>query len=238
MAEVEYPGGTAYGMPPPCPPSRGETAVVFGATGGVGSILTQLLVNNGVRVLAVAGPANDEWVRSVGAEPVHHGDGLGHRLREGAPNGIDAAYDAFGGGYVELAAGLRAYGGQTLPLDVARRSVAEAKDHVGRGFIVPPYFKPPRNYLRKGKSLLAELDLCLHVDVGVQRVGDVALAVRDIHQVTHPLLRRSRSQNDPRPQHDPGQPNRMIALRHHTLGVVLVGDDVEPGPGGHRQERQ
>ncbi len=96
-------GCTAYGMADVVPTESGETAVVFAAAGGVGSILTQLLVNNGVRVLAVAGPANDEWVRSVGAEPVHHADGLGHRLREAAPDGIDAAYDAFGGGYVELA---------------------------------------------------------------------------------------------------------------------------------------
>lgn len=96
-------GGTARGMADSVPSEAGETVVVFAAAGGVGSILTQLLVADGVRVLAVAGPTNDEWLRSVGAEPVHHGDGLEHRLREAAPAGIDAAYDAFGGGYVELA---------------------------------------------------------------------------------------------------------------------------------------
>jgi len=99
-------GGTAHGMTDAVGTDSGETAVVFGATGGVGSILTQLLVNDGVRVLAVAGPANDTWVRSVGAEPVHHGEGLGQRLREAAPGSIDAAYDAFGGGYVDLVTGL------------------------------------------------------------------------------------------------------------------------------------
>jgi NADPH2:quinone reductase len=99
-------GGTAVGMADGVPATSGETAVVFGATGGVGSILTQLLINNGVRVLSVAGPANDDWVRSVGAEPVHYGDGLERRLREAAPLGINAAYDAFGAGYVELAVGL------------------------------------------------------------------------------------------------------------------------------------
>lgn len=96
-------GGTARGMADIVPSESGETAVVFAATGGVGSILTQLLVADGVRVLAVAGPTNDEWSRSIGAEPVHYGDGLERRLREAAPAGIDAAYDAFGGGYVELA---------------------------------------------------------------------------------------------------------------------------------------
>ncbi len=96
-------GGTARGMVDTVPTGSGETAVVFAAAGGVGSFLTQLLVRNGVRVLAVAGPSNDEWLRTVGAEPVHHGEGLGQRLRDAAPDGIDAAYDAFGDGYVELA---------------------------------------------------------------------------------------------------------------------------------------
>lgn len=99
-------GGTADAMIQAVPAQSGETAVVFGAAGGVGSVLTQLLIDNGVRVLAVAGPANDEWVRSVGAQPVHHGDDLERRLRESAPDSIDAAFDAFGGGYVELATGL------------------------------------------------------------------------------------------------------------------------------------
>jgi len=96
-------GGTARGMADIVPTQSGETAVVFAAAGGVGSILTQLLVKNGVRVLAVAGPSNDEWLHSVGAVPVNHGDGLEERLREAAPDGLDTAYDAFGGGYAELA---------------------------------------------------------------------------------------------------------------------------------------
>ncbi len=37
---------------------------------------------------------------------MQHGDGLERRLREAAPHGINAAYDAFGAGYVELALGL------------------------------------------------------------------------------------------------------------------------------------
>lgn len=99
-------GGTACGMVDAVPAGSGETAVVFAAAGGVGSFLTQLLIRRGVRVLAVAGPANDEWLRGVGAEPVHHGEGLQQRLHDTAPDGIDAAYDAFGDGYVELALAL------------------------------------------------------------------------------------------------------------------------------------
>ena len=95
-------GGTAVAMAAAVPSAPGSTAVVLGAAGGVGSILTQLLVRDGVRVLAVVGAANAAWARSVGAEPVPHGDGLERRLGDAAPQGLAAAYDAHGGGYVDL----------------------------------------------------------------------------------------------------------------------------------------
>lgn len=99
-------GCTAYGLVRTVAVESGETAVVTGAAGGVGSAVVQLLRRDGARVLGVAGPDNDEWLESVGVEPVNHGDGLGHRLRAAAPDGIDAFADTFGDGYVELAAGL------------------------------------------------------------------------------------------------------------------------------------
>ncbi|MFD4525678.1 zinc-binding dehydrogenase [Streptomyces sp. NPDC058470] len=67
------------------------------------SLAVQLLCRAGVRVLAVAGSANQNWLASLGAEPVVYGDGLEERLRTRAPNGVDASIDAFGDGYVELA---------------------------------------------------------------------------------------------------------------------------------------
>jgi NADPH:quinone reductase len=54
-------------------------------------------------VLGIAGPANADWLTSIGATPVAYGDGLADRLRAAAPNGIDAFIDTFGSGYVELA---------------------------------------------------------------------------------------------------------------------------------------
>jgi len=47
-----------------------------------------------------------------------------HRLRQAAPNGIDAAYDAFGSGYVELATGLGIAAGRVVTIidfDAAER---------------------------------------------------------------------------------------------------------------------
>src|SRR5699024_10304127 len=66
-------GGTAVTMRDAISPHAGETVVVTAAAGGVGSILTQLLVHSGARVLGVAGPGNDPWLTGAGAEPVNRG---------------------------------------------------------------------------------------------------------------------------------------------------------------------
>lgn len=99
-------GGTAVALRDAVAPKSDETVVVTAAAGGVGSILVQLLVRDGVRVLGVAGPGNDEWLRGVGVEPVNRGDDLADRLRDAAPDGVAAFLDCFGQGYTDLALGL------------------------------------------------------------------------------------------------------------------------------------
>ena len=96
-------GTTALLLVDVAKPAAGETVVVSGAAGGVGVLTTQLAVRAGARVLAIASEANHEALRRWGAEPVAYGDGLEDRLREAAPDGIDAWLDAFGSGYADLA---------------------------------------------------------------------------------------------------------------------------------------
>ncbi len=96
-------GGTAVTMRDAISLHPGETVVVTAAAGGVGSILTQLLVRSGVRVLGVAGPDNDSWLRGVGAEPVNRGADLVERLRAAAPDGVAGFFDCFGQGYTDRA---------------------------------------------------------------------------------------------------------------------------------------
>src|SRR5205085_445643 len=45
-----------------------------------------------------ASEANHEYLRSIGAEPTTYGDGLAERVRALAPEGVDVALDAAGGG--------------------------------------------------------------------------------------------------------------------------------------------
>lgn len=99
-------GVTAYAEVRAVQPKEGETVVVSGAAGGVGSLTVQLARNTGARVIGIASEANATWLRSVGATPVAYGDGLADRLRQAAPSGIDAFMDTYGSGYVNLAAEL------------------------------------------------------------------------------------------------------------------------------------
>ena len=49
-------------------------------------------------MIGTASPANHDYVRSLGAEPVAYGDGLVGRVRALAPAGVDAAFDVAGSG--------------------------------------------------------------------------------------------------------------------------------------------
>jgi NADPH:quinone reductase-like Zn-dependent oxidoreductase len=83
--------------------SANDTVVISGAAGGVGVLATQLAVRTGARVLALASESNHAWLRDHGAEPLTYDGDVATRLREAAPDGIDAFLDLFGSGYVALA---------------------------------------------------------------------------------------------------------------------------------------
>ncbi|MFD8342062.1 zinc-binding dehydrogenase, partial [[Kitasatospora] papulosa] len=102
------PGGGG-GPPPPAPRrsptataarvldelavSAGETLLVHGASGAVGSAAVQLAAARGATVVGTASPANHDYLRVLGAVPVAYGDGLVGRVREAAPQGVDAVFD-------------------------------------------------------------------------------------------------------------------------------------------------
>jgi NADPH:quinone reductase-like Zn-dependent oxidoreductase len=76
----------------------GSTVLINGGFGSVGSTAVQLAVVRGARVIGTASPANHEYLRSIGAEPVAYGEGLAGRVRSLAPDGVDLALDVAGSG--------------------------------------------------------------------------------------------------------------------------------------------
>ena len=78
----------------------GETLLVSGASGGVGSAVIQVARDRGMTVIGTARERNHDYLRSLGAIPTTYGDGLVERVRALAPDGIDAALDIAGSGVI------------------------------------------------------------------------------------------------------------------------------------------
>jgi NADPH:quinone reductase-like Zn-dependent oxidoreductase len=96
-------GATAYAAVRAVALSPGETVVVSGAAGGVGSLTVQLAARTGAKVIGLASERNHEWLRAHGVVPVAYGDGVADRIRDAAGGPVDAFIDTFGGGYVQMA---------------------------------------------------------------------------------------------------------------------------------------
>jgi NADPH:quinone reductase-like Zn-dependent oxidoreductase len=77
----------------------GQTVLVHGANGGVGTVLSQLARRAGVRVIGAASPRHHDALRAAGVEPVDYADrdAMFARVRELAPAGVDAVFDNIGG---------------------------------------------------------------------------------------------------------------------------------------------
>ena len=89
----------------------GETLLIHGAAGAVGTMAVQLAVARGAKVIGTAGASNQEYVASLGGIPTLYGDGLVERVRALAPEGVDAVFDVAGRGALEDSVELR--GGTT-----------------------------------------------------------------------------------------------------------------------------
>lgn len=96
-------GTTAYAAVRAVSINEGDTVVVSGAAGGVGSLVVQLAENAGAKVIGLAGEANHGWLSDRGVIPVSYGEGVAGRVREASGGEVDAFIDTFGSGYVEIA---------------------------------------------------------------------------------------------------------------------------------------
>lgn len=75
----------------------GQTVLVHGANGGVGSILVQLARHHGARVMGTAAPRHHDALRELGVDVLdYHDPDLAARVRELAPGGLDAVFDHLG----------------------------------------------------------------------------------------------------------------------------------------------
>ncbi|MEV7283534.1 medium chain dehydrogenase/reductase family protein [Streptomyces sp. NPDC093252] len=106
----------------------GDTVMVHGANGGVGSVLVQLARAHGVRVIGTASARHQEAVAAMGAEPVDYRGDVLARVRELAPHGVAAVFDHVGGEGVKDSWRMLAPGGTLVSY-----GSASTRDRAGNG---------------------------------------------------------------------------------------------------------
>ena len=90
----------------------GQTALVTGAAGGVGTAALQLLRLAGVKTFGAAAASKHGTVRALGAIPIDYRQGpLDHMVRALEPGGVDYAFDAVGGANIGRCIGALRRGG-------------------------------------------------------------------------------------------------------------------------------
>lgn len=90
----------------------GQTVLVTGAAGGVGTALLQLLRLVGARVYGAASAGKHDTVRGLGATPIdYRGGRLDELVRAQVPGGVDVAFDGIGGANVGQCTGALRRGG-------------------------------------------------------------------------------------------------------------------------------
>ena len=82
--------------------TKGETILIHGASGGVGSMAAQIAVTRGARVIGSGSVTIHQYLRSIAVEPVQYGDGLVRDVRAIALEGVDAILDCAGHGVLAL----------------------------------------------------------------------------------------------------------------------------------------
>ncbi|GCD44384.1 NADP-dependent oxidoreductase [Streptomyces paromomycinus] len=76
----------------------GQTLLVSGASGGVGSAVLQIARDRGITVIGTAGAANQDYLRGLGAIATTYGEGWTERVRQ--LGHVDAALDLAGSGVI------------------------------------------------------------------------------------------------------------------------------------------
>ena len=168
-------GTTAYAAVRAVSLRKGDTVVVSGAAGGVGSLVVQLARNADAKVIGLSSERQHDWLEAHGVIPVAYGDGAAERIATAAGGRVDAFIDTFGAGYVKLALDL---GVSPDRIDTIIDFAAAEKDGV----------KAEGSAEAATSQVVAELARLVadgHLEIPIARVyplSEVQAAFRDLEQ--------------------------------------------------------
>jgi NADPH:quinone reductase len=158
---------------------RGETVLIFGASGAVGTLAVQLAKRHGARVLATAsGRRATTLVRRLGANAVvdARSEDVADRLRALTPDGIDAVLALAGGNELERCLDFLRDGGR-----IAYPNGIEPEPKPRRKFRIRGYDAEsgPRQFAQLARAIVqAKLSVPL---AAVYPLGEAAAAHRRLH---------------------------------------------------------
>jgi NADPH:quinone reductase-like Zn-dependent oxidoreductase len=157
--------------------SEGDTVLVVGANGGVGSFAVQLAANAGATVIAPALPEDEDYLRDLGVSELLERDAdIAAVVRERHPEGIDALLDLVSystEGFDAYAAALKP-GGRGASLNGA------AGDGAGRTNVMA--VPSPENLERLGQLLDAgTLRVPIQGTYGLDQAGEALQAFGTAH---------------------------------------------------------
>jgi NADPH2:quinone reductase len=146
--------------------TSGDTLLIIGATGGVGSFAVQLAAHAGARTIAPAIPEDDSYLRELGVSELLDRDGdPAAAVRERHPEGVDALLDLVSyspGEFDAHAAALKPGGRGASPINAAGEGP-------GRSNVMG--VASPENLARLGELLAAGT-----LTVPIKRTYDLAQA--------------------------------------------------------------
>lgn len=94
-----------------------DTVLIGSAAGGVGTVLCQLAVTSGARVLGSGSSGSAEAIRALGVEPVRYGPELVADVQRLVPSGLTAAADLHGVAAAKAALELGAAPGRVVTIE-------------------------------------------------------------------------------------------------------------------------
>jgi len=171
-------------------PEPGQTVLVSGAAGGVGSIACQIAKLRGCRVVGIAGGARKRgWLRDrLGVDEAldHHEGDLERQLAEACPDGIHVFFDNVGGAPLDAALANMAAGGRVVLCGAVasyqRKDRPSITNHVNlivqrctmQGFLVFDYADRYAEAVMDLAEWAAAGEIVNHVDVldGLERAPD------------------------------------------------------------------
>ena len=157
--------------------SAGDTVLIVGATGGVGSLAVQLAVHAGATVIAPAFPDDEDFLRSLGvSEVVDRTADIVAAVRDRHPEGVDALIDLVSYAPDSFEANATALG----PGGRGASPLSASGDGPGRSNVLAS--EAPENLKRLGELLEAgTLRVPIQGSFPLDRAGESLLALGTTH---------------------------------------------------------